>query len=99
MKYIIGYNESIEFDTDFAISKIKEHFNFETVKDMLDKEIMEWTPDEEDLDWYTNNSNGEAESIVIQHIINWYTTKYPSSEINEEELEKSIQKEFNFLNY
>ncbi len=38
MKYIKKYNENVDlFDVDFAITKIQEQFNFDKVKEMLDK--------------------------------------------------------------
>ena len=102
MRYLRKYNENIDtFDVDFAIAKIKEHFNFDKVKEMLDKEVLEWTPEEEDGSYYTEHSNGEAEDAIITHLVDWYSSKYPSSysDENEEALRKSIQKTFNFLNY
>jgi len=108
MKYLRKYNENINtFDVDFAISKIKEHFDFKKVKEMLDKEVLEWTPEDEDGSYYSEHSNGEAEDTIITHLIDWYSIKYPSSysEENEEAssnysvLRKAIQKEYNFLNY
>ena len=95
-------NESLNnFDVDFAITKIKEHFTFEKVKEMVDKEVLEWTPEDEDGSYYSEHSNGEAEDAIITHLIDWYSSKYPSSysDENEEVLRKSIQKTFNFLNY
>lgn len=95
-------NESLNnFDVDFAITKIKEHFTFEKVKEMLDKEVLEWTPEDEDGSYYSEHSNGEAEDAIITHLIDWYSSKYPSSFSSEYEevLRKSIQKTFNFLKY
>ena len=102
MRYLRKYNENINtFDLDFAIAKIKEYFTFDKVKQMLDKEVLEWTPEDEDGSYYTEHSNGEAEDAIITHIIDWYSSKYPSgySDENEEVLREAIQKTFNFLNY
>lgn len=95
-------NESLNnFDVDFAIAKIKEHFTFDKVKQMLDKEVLEWTPEDEDGSYYTDHSNGEAEDAIITHLIDWFSSKYPSGYLDENEdiLRDAIQKEFNFLNY
>jgi hypothetical protein len=90
-----------EFDVDFAIAKIKEHFTFDKVKQMLDKEVLEWTPEDEDSSYYTDHSNGEAEDAIITHLIDWFSSKYPSGYLDENEdiLRDAIQKEYNFLNY
>lgn len=94
-------NLNNEFDLEFALAKIKEHFNFDKVKEMLDKEVLEWTPEEEDGSYYTEHSNGEAEDAIITHLIDWYSSKYPSgySDENEDILREAIQKEYNFLSY
>lgn len=92
-------NESLEsFDVDFAIAKIQEHFEFQEVKEMLDKEVLEW--DESGSSYY-QLSNGEAEDAIISHLIDWYSSKFPSgySDINQEILKETIQKTYNFLNY
>ena len=102
MKYLRKYNENIDtFDVDFAIAKIQEQFPFEKVKEMLDKEVLEWTPEDEDGSYYSEHSNGEAEDAIITHLIDWYSSKYPSSysDENEDTLRESIQKTYNFLNY
>jgi len=101
-------NESSEyFDKDFAIAKIKEQFPSDKVKQMLDKEVLEWTPEDKDSSYYLNHSSGEAEDTIITHLIDWYSIKYPSSYSEESEeassnypdLKQAIQKEYNFLNY
>ena len=96
-------NESLEsFDVDFAITKIKEQFPFEKVKEMLDKEILEWSPEDEDSSYYSENSNDEAEDAIITNLIDWYLSKYPISFFSlddEYDLSDAIQKEYNFLKY
>jgi hypothetical protein len=102
MKYLRKYNENnSDFDVDFAIAKIQEQFPFDKVKQMLDKEVLEWTPENEDGSYYSEHSNGEAEDAIITHLIDWYSSKYPSSysDENEDTLRESIQKTYNFLNY
>jgi hypothetical protein len=96
-------NESLEsFDVDFAIAKIKEQFPFQKVKEMLDKEVLEWSPEDEDSSYYSENSNGEAEDAIITNLIDWYLSKYPISFFsfdNEYDLSDAIQKEYNFLSH
>ena len=96
-------NESLEsFDVDFAIAKIKEQFPFQKVKEMLDKEVLEWSPEDEDSSYYSENSNDEAEDAIITHLIDWYLSKYPISFFsfdNEYDLSDAIQKEYNFLSH
>ena len=68
---------------------------------MFDSEIAEWTPEGEDSSWYEENSNGEAQDIIITQLIDWVEKKY-DSEIPNEGLSKDlydlIQKEYDFLN-
>ena len=103
MKFLRKYNENIDtFDVDFAIAKIQEQFPFEKVKEMLDKEVLEWTPEDEDGSYYSEHSNGEAEDAIITHLMDWYLSKYPTSFFsfdNEYDLSNAIQKTYNFLNY
>jgi hypothetical protein len=102
MKYLRKYNENnSEFDVDFAIAKIQEEFSFEKVKEMLDSEVLEWSPEDEDGSYYSEHSNGEAEDTIITYLIDWYSLKYPSSysDENEEILREALQKSYNFLNY
>jgi hypothetical protein len=95
-------NENINnFDIDFAIAKIKEHFSFEKVKKMLDKEILEWTPESESETFYSEHSNGEAEDTIITHMIDWYHSKYPSEFSDKiiDSLRTEVQNMFEFLKY
>lgn len=76
-------SESVEeFDLDFAMSKIKEEYSEEKVTEMFDEELLEWVdPDWEDdyeseYDWYIDHNNGEAQDVVIEHVINWYRKEY-----------------------
>jgi len=98
-------NESLEsFDVDFAIAKIKEQFPFQKVKEMLDKEILEWTNDTSSArSSYSDYSNGEAENAIITYLIDWYLSKYWDEELfssdDESDLSDAIQKEYNFLSH
>jgi hypothetical protein len=86
---------SIIFDVDFAITKIKEHFTTDQLLEMLDKEKLEWD------DNYSDRSNSEAEDAIITYLIDWYSKKYPSSykESDENVFREAIKKTFDFLNY
>ena len=116
MKYLENFNsyddpkgkepiidESLEsFDVNFAIAKIKEHFIEDAVQDMLNDEINQWKPDEEDPEYYFKTGNGEAEDVIITHLIDWYSSKYPSSyssDESEDTLREAIQKTYDFLKY
>jgi len=70
MKYLKSFNESNSYDGDFAITKIKQKFSENDVKNMLKLEQEMWSDD------YSVNNNGEAEEIVIQNIINWFEKEF-----------------------
>ena len=96
MKYLRKY-ENLGFDTDFAIVKIREHFSEEEVAGMVNREIAEWSDDEE---FYSNNGNGEAEEVVIQEMINWFKREF-SKQIEESDfaiLEDEIRANYDSLN-
>jgi hypothetical protein len=105
MKYIREYKSN--FDIDFAIAKIKEHFKTEDVKKMFDQEVLEWIDDnwqegfETQLDWYVDHNNGEAQDSVINQIIKWYVSKFDNnlSDKDKMDLFKLIQLEYKILEY
>jgi len=70
-----------EFNLEFAISKIKEEFPNEKVQEMFGEEWPNWVDDEysDDLSWYMENSNGEAEEIVYEQIIDWLKENFSSN--------------------
>jgi len=79
MTHIKKFNESIqEFNLDFAISKIKENFSNDRVQEMFSEEWPNWVDDEysDDLSWYMENSNAEAEEIVYERIIDWFRKEF-----------------------
>jgi len=97
MKYLRKYNENSNLDMDFAIVKIREHFSEEEVGGMVNREIAEWSDDEE---FYSNNGNGEAEEVVIQEMINWFKREF-SKQIEESDfagLEDEIKATYQALN-
>ena len=71
MKYLKTY-ESVGFDADFAVAKIKSRFSEEEVASMLSSEIKEWADEE----FYSENGNGEAEEIVAHQLISWYCREF-----------------------
>ena len=101
MKYLKKYNENQEQqDPEFAITKIKEEYSQDKVQNMLDKEIKQWIPDEEDPDFYSTSGNGEAEDVIINQMIGWFDKKYYSlSDENFEKVKELLIKEYEFLNF
>jgi hypothetical protein len=102
MKYLKKYNENQEQqDPEFAIAKIKGRFPDQSeIQDMLNDEINQWKPDEEDPEYYSRTGNGEAEDVIINHMISWFQKKYYSlSEENFEKVKQLIVKEYEFLNF
>jgi len=101
MKYLKKYNENVEQqDPTFAIAKIKEKYPEDMVQDMLNDEINQWKPDEEDPEFYSRTGNGEAEDVIINQMIGWFDKKYYSlSDENFESVKQLILKEYEFLNF
>jgi hypothetical protein len=101
MKYLKRFNENQEQqDPTFAIAKIKEKYPEDMVQDMLNDEINQWKPDEEDPEFYSRTGNGEAEDVIINQLIGWFDKKYYSlSEENFEKVKQLILKEYEFLNF
>jgi len=99
MKYLKKYNESKE-NKFLAFTKIQNEFAKDKVKSMLEDEIKEWIPDNEDIDYYYKVSNGEAEDIIINIMINWFEKKYNKLTKEEyNEVKKMLVEEYNFLNF
>ena len=101
MKYLKKYNESQDQqDPEFAITKIKEEYSQDKVQNMLEKEIKQWIPNEEDPDFYSTSGNGEAEDVIINQMIGWFDKKYYSlSDENFEKVKQLILKEYELLNF
>jgi hypothetical protein len=97
MRYLRKYNENTNFDIDFAIVKIREHFSEEEVAGMVRQEISEWS---DDADFYSSNGNGEAEEVVIHEMIAWFKKEF-SKQIEESDfaaLEDEIRTTYQVLN-
>jgi len=101
MKYLKKYNENQEQqDPTFVITKIKEEYPVDAVKEMLEKEINQWKPDDKDPEFYSTSGNGEAEDVIINQMIGWFEKKYYAlSEENFESVKQLILKEYEFLNF
>jgi len=95
------------FDLDFAIAKIKDHFDEDKVIGMFDDEVLEWVDTdwedeyESEYDWYVDHNNGEAQDSVITQIINWYKKEFNKTLNTDEhsELFDAIKSEYDCLNY
>lgn len=111
MKYLRKYNEDVsnesEFDLDFAMAKIKEHFSEDKVVDMFDEEVMEWVDSDwsddydSEYDWYIDHNNGEAQDVVIDTLLNWFTSEY-KKKLNidqHSDLHDAIKQGYDCLNY
>lgn len=72
----------IEFDPDFALSKIKDFYSQSQIEKMIRDEVDNWVEDTESseyenpMDWYSNNGSGEVEEIVIDQLMDWYEREY-----------------------
>jgi hypothetical protein len=90
-----------DFDSDFAIAKIKHFYTAYDVKNMVDDEIENWVEDhqvgdehEGKVDWYYDHgteSSGEAEEVIVDQLINWYEKEF-DKELTEEQREELSQK-------
>jgi head-tail adaptor len=103
MKLVKTYENFIDFDSDFAIAKIKHFYTEYDVKNMVDDEIENWVEEEQigdsyegKVDWYYDNASGEAEEVVIDQLIDWYEKEF-KKELTEDQrikLSDRILKEY-----
>lgn len=100
--------ENLEtFELQFAMAKIKDHFDEDKVIEMFDDEVLEWVDSdweddyESEYDWYVYHNNGEAQDSVINQIINWYKKEFNKilSIDEHSELFDAIKSEYDCLNY
>ena len=107
MKHLRKYNENEStFDVEFAITKIKDKFPEDEVIDKFDNEILEWVDSdweeefESEYDWYIEHNNGEAQDVIIDELVNWYTSEHGETSFeNKSELIDRIKEEYDVLNY
>ena len=106
MRYLRKYNESSSFDVDFAITKIKEKYNEDSLTSRFDEEVLEWVDSDwkddydSEYDWYMDHNNGEAQDVVIDDMIDWYQSEHGNISVEEQiELKKKIQDEYECLWY
>jgi len=99
-------NESTDiFDLEFAMTKIKEHFNEDKVTERLDDEILNWVDSdwedecESEYDWYGDYGNHEAEDVVINDMIGWYKENYLKDLSSDDEVSlfHAIEEEYDCL--
>ena len=84
MKYLKKYNENQEQqDPIFAITKIKEEYPVDIVKEMLEKEIKMWEPEESDPDFYSTSGNGEAEDVIIEDLRHMFVEQNIDSRVEQ----------------
>lgn len=83
MRFLRPFHESKDLDTNFIVSKIKEEWSAQKVKEMLEKEWENWVDDgwedsefDSNKEWYDEYNNGEAEEVVFGHLIDWYQKKF-----------------------
>ena len=96
MKYLRRYKIFEDVDLTFAIIKIKEHYSKEEIEKWYDKEVSVWVDDTES---YKKSNSGEAQEVIIESIIGWYSTTY-KKELTEEEgnkLSDEIKKTYPIL--
>jgi hypothetical protein len=101
MKYVkkFGKFENImNDDFDFIMTKIKEKFPKEDVDKMLSDEIIQWIPDGKDEEWYKENNNSEAEDVIIDDMIDWFEKNY-NTITDLDKVKELIKKEYDFLNF
>lgn len=108
MKHLRKFNESVEeFNMDFAIVKIKEHFSEDSVIQKFDEELLEWVDSDwaddydSEYDWYVDHNNGEAQDVVINEIIDWFSSEFKIKLTTDQhyDLHNAIKLEYDCLNY
>lgn len=75
-----------EEDIDFALSKIKSKYSIDEVKKMIYDEAKEWVESDKDdlIELYNKTSSFEAQEVVLDNIIEWYTNEY-GKELSDDE--------------
>lgn len=81
------------FDADLAVVEIAKNFSEESVGQMLEEEMSEWS------DNYGENGNGEAEEQVMARMISWWEKKSGKTLDDQQtaSLEDAIRAHFNIL--
>ena len=65
MKYLKKYNEDIENDNDFVVTKITDHFSYDDVKSKIEDDNDETDKDTTLIDmicWFENTFDREIEN-------------------------------------
>lgn len=95
---VLSKRGSKEQDIDFIMTKIKEEYSLEKAKEMFDDEVEEWIPEDKDIEWYQEHSNGEAQDVIISIMIGWFEENY--NKISDDIYDKvsdEIGKHYGFL--
>lgn len=94
MKYVKMFEDFSEEDMDFALIKIKQEYPRDRVKKMLFDEAKEWVKDDyegDPIEYYNNIGTGEAQEVVMDNIIEWYSKEFDKELTEDEERDLSIQ--------
>lgn len=103
MRFLRLFNESKDLDINFIVSKIKEEWSAQKVKDMIEEEWENWVDDDweesefdSNREWYDEHNNGEAEEVVFDHLIEWFKKKFGKKldDLQIKEIQKILKKEY-----
>ncbi len=103
MRFLRPFHESKDININFIVSKIKEEWSDQKVKNMIEREWENWVDDDweesefdSNKEWYDEHNNGEAEEVVFDHLIGWFEKKFgkklDDSQIKE--IQKILKKEY-----
>lgn len=94
MKYVKMFEDFSEEDMDFALIKIKQEYPRDRVKKMLFDEAKEWVKDDyegDPIEYYNNIGTGEAQEVVMDNIIEWYSKEFDKELTEDEEWDLSVK--------
>lgn len=103
MRFLRPFNESKDLDINSIVSKIKEEWSAQKVRDMIERERENWIDDDweesefdSNKEWYDEHNNGEAEEVVFDHLIGWFEKKFGKKldDSRIEEIRKILKKEY-----
>lgn len=92
-------------DNKQAMELIRGEYPEWKVTDLLDEEILEWVDEnweedgfESEYDWYMEYRNGEAETVVLEGIMNWFEHTHEKVAIQQRmELHDLIKEQYECL--
>lgn len=103
MRFLRPFNESKDLDINSIVSKIKEEWSTQKVRDMIEREWENWIDDDweesefdSNKEWYDEHNNGEAEEVVFDHLIGWFEKKFDKKldDSRIKEIQKILKKEY-----